>query len=131
MEIANIVNHKAEVKAVPVKSGRTLISAEFSSTADAVTWCRDHGNEHILAELLITTSMPITSEQINLMREYCPYIAAIRPQVVLEEDKTENTQNRKQKSVEDSFADFYKLKTGADIPENIKTAFAHLRGDAK
>ena len=28
--IANIVNHKAEVKAVPVKSGRTLITAEFS-----------------------------------------------------------------------------------------------------
>ncbi len=129
--IANIVNHKAEVKSVPVKSGRTLISAEFSSTADAVTWCRDHGNEHILAELLITTAMPITTQQLKLMREYCPYIAAIRPQIVSEETKTQTYENRKKKSVEDSFSDFYKLKTGADIPENIKTAFAQLRGDSK
>ncbi len=128
--IVDIIDHKTQVKTVPITSGRTLLSMEFSNVNEAVKWCEMHGKEHILAELSILTDVPITTQQLKLMHDYCPWIVAVRPKITsFSGEEIPSVISRKKKSIEESFSDFYTLKTGAEIPENIKNAFASLRGD--
>ncbi len=127
--VVEIKEHNAQVKAVPIKSGKTLVSVTLEGAEEAVRWCREHGSEFIWAELKIITDMPITAQQLKIMREACPGLVSVQPQLRAGETAVEAAERRLGKSLEESFEDFYKLKMGADMPENIKTAFAQLRGE--
>ena len=127
--VVDIKNHKTEMKTVQLESGRSLVSVTLDGAEEAVRWCREQGNNEIWAELKINTDMPITAEQLKIIREACPGVVSVQPQLTGSENVAENAERRLGKSLEESFADFYKLKMGADMPEKIKNAFAELRGE--
>ena len=128
--IVDIKNHKAEVKPIELACGRTLLSVTAEGTEEAVRWCREHSDDYIWAELKIITDMPITTEQIKLIRDTCPGVVSIRPEIKNEQAAEIAAEKRLGKPFEESFADFYKLKMGADMPENIKKALLSLREEA-
>lgn len=127
--VVDIINHKAEVKTLQLESGRSLVSVTLEGAEEAVRWCREQGDAKIWAELKIKTDMPLTAEQLKIMREACPGIVSVQPQLTGAENIVETTERRLGKSLEESFEDYYRLKMGTDMPENIKNAFAELRGE--
>ncbi|MDP4119209.1 MAG: exonuclease subunit SbcD [Bacillota bacterium] len=127
--VVDIEDHKAEVKAVELKCGRALVSVNVNGIDEAVKWCNEYANEKIWAELKIITDAPITTEQQKLIHDTCKAVVSIQPVVEAAGSVVSEVYQRKSKPLEESFADFYKLKMGADVPENIKQAFAELRGE--
>ncbi|MBQ3054149.1 MAG: exonuclease subunit SbcD [Clostridia bacterium] len=130
VNIVDINDHKAVVKPVGIKSGKSLVSIRVNGAEEAVKWCQEHSqDENIWVEMKIVSSTAITSEQIKIMHSACPGIVSILPQVTVEGEFYNNTQERLHIPLEESFALFYKKKMGQDMPENIKKAFAGLRGE--
>ena len=85
----------------------------------------------ILAELKIVSDMPISTEQLKTMREACPGLVSIIPDISSDAILNENKgSERLMKPIEESFADFYRLKNGCDMPDNVRKIFADLRGEA-
>lgn len=129
--IYDIKNHKADIKAVSLTCGRTLISTQVNGAPEAIAWCEAHGGEDILAELKIVSDVPISTEQLKTMRDACPGLISIIPDVPSDTAVAESeSAGRLLKPIEESFADFYRLKNGSDMPENVKKIFADLRGEA-
>ena len=129
--IVDVINHKAEIKPVELTCGRTLISTQAGSAAEAIAWCEAHGGDDILAELKIVSDMPISTEQLKTMREACPGLVSIIPDISSDAILNENKgSERLMKPIEESFADFYRLKNGCDMPDNVRKIFADLRGEA-
>ncbi len=128
--LVDIENHKANVKAIPLSCGRRLVSIKADSIDEAVKWCEQNCEENIWAEIVIKTSSPITTEQQKLIYETCPGVVSIYPEIVGGDAVEVSAEKRLGKPLEESFADFYKQRMGEDMPENIKRAFAELRGEA-
>lgn len=127
--VVDIKNHKAEVKTVPLTCGRTLVSITTDGAEEAVRWCKEQENTSVWAELKIKTDVPITSQQLKIIREACPGVVSVQPVLNGEKIAAESVEKRLGKSLEESFEDFYKLKMGTDMPKRIKDAFALLRGE--
>ena len=129
--IADIKNHKAEVKAVPLTCGRALVSAEVNGAAEGIAWCEAHSGDNIWAELTVKGNMPISSEQLKAMHDACGGLVSVIPDIASDKQEiSAGGEKRLLKPVEESFEDFYRLKYGCDMPENVKKVFADLRGEA-
>lgn len=107
---------KIKPKAIPLTKGRKLLREIFTDMDEAITWLGEHQNE--LIELTIVSTTYLTAYDRNRLTEAHPNIINIIPQISSAEagnDEAMDTIDLR-KSVADLFVDFFKHKTGGQLP---------------
>lgn len=127
--VVDITDHNADVKTVELSCGKSMVTARLNGIEEAVRWCEQHSGADIWASIEIVSDCPITSEQLKTMKNLCPGLVTVSPVIMTNEEAVISSDKRLSKPIEETFEDFYKLKCGKEMPENIRKAFADLRGD--
>lgn len=98
------------LKRIPLKKGRKIKSATFSSVSDALAWLEK--NQDCYVELKIKTENYLSGESIKQLKEAHPFIIAIVP--LVENEIVENSD--------------YDIDINADIKELFVKYFKHAEG---
>jgi len=98
------------LKRIPLKKGKKIKSATFSSVSNALAWLEK--NQDCYAELKIKTKNYLTGESIKQLKEAHPFIIAIVP--LVENETVENSD--------------YDIDLNADIKELFAKYFKHVEG---
>jgi len=95
----------------------------------ALHWCEAGRDKNAWIDLEIITDRFITIEEQKKLRALNPGIINIRPRLKSEGIAKINLYERENKKIDELFKDYYKYKTGAEIPEELMQAFIEIIND--
>lgn len=118
---------KAEIKPVYLNCGKPL-RKWFAKDGinQALNWCEEGRDKNAWIDLEIATERFLTIEEQKKLRALNPGIINIRPRLKTEETATHQMYDRENKKIDELFKDFYRYKTGSDIPEELMEVFVEL-----
>lgn len=95
----------------------------------ALEWCREGRDANAWIDLEIVTDRIFTSEEQKELRSLNPGIINIRPRIKSEDAGITEFQSREGRKIDELFKDFYKYRMGAEIPDELMSAFLEVIND--
>ncbi len=92
----------------------------------AIQWCRDWRDSNAWIDLEIITDRPFTTDEQRTLRTLHPGIVNIRPRLRQQEGESISPESREGKKIDELFRDYYRFRLGAEIPEDLMTAFIEI-----
>lgn len=97
----------------------------------ALKWCEEGRDLNAWIDLEIAADRVLTSEEQKSLRNLHPGIINIRPRLKTDEVEVLNAQSREGRKIDELFGDYYRYRIGADIPDELMSAFIDVLNDAK
>lgn len=110
-------------KTVPLTSPRKLIRLQANGVADGVALLKNNGGYFV--ELTLNLTEPVTPQEISTLHEN-ENLVLLKAEMLGQDTENKDYVSNKNKSASQLFKDFYKLKYGADAPEELLTLFLSL-----
>lgn len=92
----------------------------------ALQWCEEGRDKNAWVDLEIVTDRVLTVEEQKKLRELHPGIVNIRPRLKTEASAELSPQSREGQKIDDLFKDYYKYRTGTEIPDNLLEVFLEI-----
>lgn len=92
----------------------------------ALAWCEEGRDQEAWVDLTIVTDRILTVEEQKQLRSLHPGIINIRPQLKGETIMAEYSGSREGKKIDELFSDYYRIRMGADIPDEVLQAFLEI-----
>ncbi|NSW89186.1 MAG: exonuclease SbcCD subunit D [Firmicutes bacterium] len=118
---------EADIKEIFLDCGKPLKRWQArDGIMQAFEWCETGRDKNAWIDLEIITDRPFTAEEQKKLRQLHPGIINIRP--VLKNDITEEIafENREGRKIDQLFREFYKLRTGTEISEELMSVFLEV-----
>lgn len=93
---------------------------------EALAWCEAGKDSNAWIDLEIVTDRILTLEEQKRLRTLHPGIVNIRPRLLVEQTGTLEPLNREGKKIDELFKEYYHYRLGADVPEELMTAFLEV-----
>lgn len=122
-----VPGEKAVVVPVYLDCGKPLrrwIAEE--GIGQAIRWCEEGKDKNAWIDLEIVTDRVFTAEEQKTLRLLHPGIINIRPRMKRQVSETFSPENREGKKIDELFRDYYRSRTGVEIPEDLMQAFIEL-----
>jgi exonuclease SbcD len=95
----------------------------------ALQWCEEGRDANAWIDLEIVTDRVLTMEEQKTLRNLHPGIINIRPRLKADDVELLNPQTREGRKIDDLFSDYYKYRMGAEIPNELMSAFLEVLND--
>lgn len=125
-----VPGREAEVKPIYLNSGKPLKRwCADRGIGQALEWCEQGRDTNAWIDLEIVTDRVLTADEHKAIRSLHPGIINIRPRIVAEETEQPNVAGREGRKIDELFRDYYKYRTGAEIPDEMMQAFIEIIND--
>lgn len=119
-----IPGKRAEIKEEYLNSGKPLKKwVAKKGIEEALAWCEAGRDANGWIDLEIHTDRSLGLEEQKRLRELNPGIINIRPLIKSEIQAVHEAQDRENKKIDELFREFYKHRTGAEIPGDLMETF--------
>lgn len=118
---------KAAVNPVYINCGKPLRRwTADKGIGQAIEWCEQGRDANAWIDLEIVTDRAFTTDEQKLLRSLNPGIINIRPKMTGGQDALINVESREGRKIDELFSDFYRYRTGAEIPEELMETFLEV-----
>lgn len=114
------------VKPIYVQCGKPLRRWMTSSIEEVLEWCIKQRDINAWVDVEIHTDRFLTVEEQKQIRTLHKGIINIRPKIVSQSFDDNSCLKREGKSIDELFKEFYRFRTGNDVPEEIMKVFVEL-----
>ncbi len=122
-----VPGEKANVAPVYIDCGKPLRRwIADKGIGQAIEWCKEGRDANAWIDLEIATDRAFTSDEQKLLRSLNPGIINIRPKMIGGSNTLFNAQSREGRKIDELFSDFYKYRTGTEIPKELMEAFLEV-----
>lgn len=118
---------QAQVKPVYLNCGKPLrrwIAEE--GFGQALAWCEEGRDKNAWVDLTIVTDRILTVEEQKKLRSLHPGIINIRPQLKGDPAVAKYSATREGKKIDELFSEYYRIRMGANIPDDVMQAFLEI-----
>lgn len=118
---------KARVSPIYLNCGKPLrrwVAEE--GYGQALAWCEEGRDRNAWVELTIVTDRILTMEEQKKLRNLHPGIVNIYPRLKGEPGMVEYSASREGKKIDELFSEYYRIRMGADIPDEVMAAFLEI-----
>lgn len=128
--IEAVPGKKAEVTPFYLDCGKPLRRwiAE-GGISQAVQWCEEGRDQNAWIDLEIVTDRILTAEEQKRLRTLHSGIINIRPRLKSETTEVLTPQSREGRKIDELFKDYYQYRMGAEISEELISAFLEVLND--
>ncbi|MDE6585972.1 MAG: exonuclease subunit SbcD [Clostridia bacterium] len=117
------LNGVKNLKQVPITSARKLIRLQANGVADGISLLKN--NLEYFVELTLNLNEPVTPQEVSALHEN-ENLVLLKAEIMRTETNDTNIISNKNKSASQLFKDYYKLKFGADAPNELLSLFLSL-----
>lgn len=121
---------KADIKPLYLDCGKPLrrwVAEE--GIEQAMRWCEEGREPRAWIDLEIMTDRILTVEEQKRLRTLHPGIINIRPRLKTEAFEALNPESREGRKIDELFKDYFKYRTGMEIPAKLLEAFLEVLND--
>jgi exonuclease SbcD len=127
-----VPGQKAEVREIPLVSGRPLVKWEAQFGLEQVLkWCEENRDPRAWIDLLIYMDKPLSLSEIKQLKEIRPEIINIRPILKNEQAKSIILENRINLPIDQLFRQFYQKNYQIEPSPELIKLFLELLVDEK
>jgi exonuclease SbcD len=116
----------AEINEYILDCGKPLCRWKAQGLEQALQWCGEGRDSNAWIDLEIRTDRVLTQEEQKKLRELNPGIINIRPLIVNDTEAENVFENRENKKIDQLFKDYYRCRTGTDIPDELMNLFIDI-----
>ena len=116
----------ADISELALDCGRPLCRWKAQGLEQAMQWCEEGRDSDAWIDLEIRTDRVLTQEEQKKLRELNPGIINIRPLIVTEAETEDIFENRENKKIDQLFKDYFRCRTGTDIPDELMNLFIDI-----
>jgi len=122
-----VPGENAEITPIYLHCGKPLrrwVASE--GIGQAIQWCEEGRDKNAWVDLEIVTDRVLTVEEQKKLRTLHPGIINIRPRIKWEAEERPTPENREGRKIDELFKDFYRYRTGVEIPDNLLEIFLEI-----